>query len=174
MKDLHLHSAVKSRDMTLIKSLLSDPNINRYEEDCNGVNAFVEACILGYGEVVLFFLSQGFAAQPSPPFRHTPLRGACVAGKYHIIPLLLEHGADPNALSDGKRSPLMGACFLRKEVQGDHAVISELCVRALLNDSRTDPTLINSFGESALDLAKIRGYKKSAELISEAVAKWSK
>ena len=66
----------------------------------------------------------------------------------------------------------MGACFLRKEVPGDHAEISEKCVKALLEDPRTDPTLRNSFNESALDLAKIRGYEKSIELVQQALDRW--
>jgi len=87
--------------------------------------------------------------------------------------LLLELGADPNALSDGNRTALMGACFLRKTVDGDHPTISAECVRVLLDDDRTDPTTANTFGETALDLAKTRGYAESVELVEAAHKKWN-
>lgn len=172
-QDLPLHAAVQSRDVTTIRLLLEDSKVNKNSEDAIGVTALIEACILGYEDIVQLLLSnEHISAQPMPPYKHTPLRGACVAGKYHIIPILLEHGADPNALSDGNRSPLMGACFLRKDVPGDHSHISELCVKALLKDSRTDPTLRNSFGESAVDLAKMRGYNNSIQLVQHALDRW--
>ena len=95
----------------------------------------------------------------------------CSSGHAHLIPLLLEAGADPNALSDGNRTPLMGACFLRSGVDVSNSVH---CVRALLDDDRTDPTLRNSFNESALDLAKMRGYTESVELVEKALLEWSK
>jgi len=66
---------------------------------------------------------------------------------------------------------LMGACFLRSGVDASQSIH---CVRALLDDDRTDPTLRNSFNESALDLAKIRGYTESAELVEKALLEWSK
>mmetsp|Transcript_49868 Transcript_49868/g.149939 ORF Transcript_49868/g.149939 Transcript_49868/m.149939 type:complete len:107 (-) Transcript_49868:121-441(-) len=68
----------------------------------------------------------------------------------------------------------MGCCFLRKTVEGDHAKISVECVRELLKESRTDPTVANDFGETALDLAKSRGYEESAKLVEAAVKEWSK
>lgn len=139
------------------------------EEDGNGVTALIEACILGDEELVTILLAAGCPAQPPDGFRHSPLRGATVCGHAHLIPLLLGAGADPNALSDGGRTPLMGACFLRGGVDVSR---SAECVRALLEDGRTDPTVRNSFGESALDLARARGYGQSIELVEEALRKW--
>ena len=101
----------------------------------------------------------------------TGLIEACIAGNEEMVTLLLEAGADPNALSDGNRTPLMGACFLRKGVDESK---SALCVKALLSDERTDPTIRNSFGESALDLAKIRGYNESIALVEKALEAWEK
>ena len=65
----------------------------------------------------------------------------------------------------------MGACFLRGGVDETKSVE---CVRALLEDERTDPTIRNSYGESALDLAKIRGYTESVELVEKALTEWNK
>ena len=84
--------------------LLNDPNVDDNAEDPIGATALTEACVLGVEEAVKVLLSNDeIKAQPDPPFRHAPLRGATVAGQYHVTPTLLEHGADPNALLDGNR-----------------------------------------------------------------------
>lgn len=170
---LPLHEAVKNNDASEVQSLLAAKEVDPNLEDDNGVTALIEACIAGYEDIVRILLEAGCPAQPKEGFRHSPLRGATVAGQYHIIPVLLEAGADPNALSAGKRTPLMGCCFLRKSVEGDHATISLKCVREMLKDTRTDPTIANDFGETALDLAKSRGYEDSAKLVGAAVKSWN-
>lgn len=119
----------------------------------------------------VFLVSLRNIILPHQGFRHSPLRGATVCGQAHLIPILLDAGADPNALSEGNRTPLMGACFLRSGVDEMKSVE---CVRALLEDERTDPTIRNSYGESALDLAKIRGYTESVELVEKASSEWNK
>ena len=167
--ELPLHEAVRSDDISKVKHLLST-SIDKNAEDDNGVTPLIEACISGNIEIVQLLLNAGCPAQPAPGFRHSPLRGATVCGNAHLIPLLLEAGADPNALSDGNRTPLMGACFLRKGVDEGKSV---LCVKALLADERVDPTVRNSFGESALDLATSRGYTESVELVERAEKLWS-
>ncbi|KAL7550536.1 hypothetical protein ACHAWF_017067 [Thalassiosira exigua] len=87
-------------------------------------------------------------------------------GSLTLDPALAEGRARiPTRWSEGERTPLVGACFLR---EGADEAKSASCVRALLEDERTDPTLRNSFGESALDLAKVRGYRESIELVEEA------
>ena len=130
----------------------------------------IEACIAGDVEVVKILLQKGNCpAQPDPPFQHTPLRGASVCGQYELISLLLEAGADPNALSDGNRTPLMGCCFLRDTVERNKSEISAKCVKAMLEHERTDPLLKNTFGETALDLARIRGYTESVTLLEDAI-----
>ena len=63
----------------------------------------------------------------------------------------------------------MGCVFMRDGV--DEAKSAE-CVKALLADARTDPTRRNTFGESALDLANVRGYTESAILIQTALDQW--
>ncbi len=174
MDELPLHEAVKQNDVAKVKEILESKDkttIDINAEDDNGVTALIEACISGNEEIVKILLGAGCPAQPAPGFKHSPLRGATVCGQNHLIPILLQNGADPNALSDGARTPLMGACFLRKGVDPER---SALCVEELLNDERTDPTLVNSYGESALDLAKIRNYEDSIALIEGALAKKQK
>mmetsp|Transcript_2122 Transcript_2122/g.4482 ORF Transcript_2122/g.4482 Transcript_2122/m.4482 type:complete len:183 (-) Transcript_2122:744-1292(-) len=171
---LPLHAAVLSNDVEAVRRILSPGRVDPNLEDNNGVTALIEACIAGHNEVVEVLIKEGKCpAHPPGEFRHSPIRGAAVAGQSSTMKLLLEYGADPNALSEGNRTALMGACFLRKTVEGDHNKISADCVRVLLDDPRTDPTITNSFGETALDLAKIRGYEESARLVEEAVEKWN-
>ena len=143
----------------------------------NWIMTFYTCCIVAFNTIpkpthTSFECSLGCPAQPpGSAWRHSPLRGATVCGQSHLIPILLKAGADPNAVSDGNRTPLMGACFLRKGVEVEK---SALCVRALLEDTRTDPTIRNSFGESALDLAKVRGYTDSIGLVEKALSDWNK
>mmetsp|Transcript_1930 Transcript_1930/g.2350 ORF Transcript_1930/g.2350 Transcript_1930/m.2350 type:complete len:173 (+) Transcript_1930:140-658(+) len=169
MDTLCLHNAVKQRDVEKLKELLATNAIDINAEDDLGVTALIEACIIGDEEIVMLLLEAGCPAQPPAGFRHSPLRGTTVCGQAHLIPILLKYGADPNALSEGNRTPLMGACFLRKDIPPERSM---MCVKELLNDERTDPTVSNSFGETALDLAKVRGYNESQFLVEEALKRW--
>jgi ankyrin repeat protein len=169
-----VQSAVKSNNITALKAcILMSENISSFSlnnEDEDGVTGLIEACIAGNTEMVEMLLEAGCPAQPEAgSFRHSPLRGATVCGQSHLIPILLKAGADPNALSEGYRTPLMGACFLRSGVDESKSIE---CVKELLKDPRTDPMITNSYGESALDLAKVRGYTKSIELIEKALVGW--
>ncbi|KAL3805695.1 hypothetical protein HJC23_005939 [Cyclotella cryptica] len=172
---LPLHQAIKQDNEDEVNRLISLSTTDLHEEDSNGITPLIEACISGNESIVNALLNAGCHAQPSAGFRHSPLRGATVCGHSHLIPILLQAGADPNALSEGKRTPLMGACFLRQGLydEDEEKKRSEQCVKALLSDLRVDPTIQNSFGESALDLAKIRRYEKSIELLEIALQKWN-
>ena len=170
-----VQSAVKSNDIIALKAciLMSEEMdiIDLNGEDEDGKTGLIEACIAGSEEMVQLLLNAGCPAQPPEGFKHSPLRGATVCGHAHLIPLLLRAGAEPNALSDGNRTPLMGACFLRTGVKESQ---SALCVKALLEDERTDPTIRNNFGESALDLARGRDYSESIALVEKALVDWEK
>ena len=175
-----LFAAVKSNDVELVRTLLKDGisgkgkmtffNVNA--EDDKGITPLIEATLLGSVQLVNLLISNGARSQPFPGFRHTPLRAACLTGNSQLIKLLLEKGADPNAKSEGGRTPLMGACYLRPQYdEGPNR--SELSFRAvslMLEDPRTDPSLENDFGESALDLCRERMYNKSMALIRDRIA----
>mmetsp|Transcript_4376 Transcript_4376/g.8717 ORF Transcript_4376/g.8717 Transcript_4376/m.8717 type:complete len:306 (+) Transcript_4376:163-1080(+) len=144
-------------------------------EDPKGITPIIEATLLGATPIVELLLSHGATAQPAPGFRHTPLRAACLTANLHLIALLLDKGADPNAMSEGGRTPLMGACFLRPEFDGpDGRASSFPAVKLMLEDPRTDPTIRNSFGESALDLCRERGYAESVKYLEKRVEEWEK
>ncbi|KAL7465319.1 hypothetical protein ACHAXS_005642 [Conticribra weissflogii] len=169
-EDHPLHRAALANDLSTIQQLVTQESIDPNLEDANGITALIEASIAGHDEIVRYLITEAKCpANPPTGSRHTPIRGAAVAGRASTIKLLLELGADPNALSEGHRTALMGACFLRPSVEGDHEHISKECVEILLADERTDPTIANSFGETALDLARVRGYEESARLVEEAV-----
>jgi ankyrin repeat protein len=170
--NLPLFKAVKANKLNDVNALLQsttsyDPNA----EDPEGITPLIEATLLGNYEMVSFLISKGAKAQPSPGFRHTALRAACLTGNRQLITYLLQNGADPNAKSDGDRTPLMGACFLRPEYDKlpNAREISLKAVQLMLGDGRTDPLIVNSFGESALDLCKQRGYVESVAYLEEKI-----
>ena len=189
-----LFEAVKSNDLELTRSLLSggvvstdnnnDSSANNNNndkskslgkvtfynvnaEDPKGITPLIEATLLGNIELVELLLLHGAKAQPSPGFRHTPLRAACLTGNVTLIKLLLDEGADPNAKSEGGRTPLMGACYLRPtfDEKPERVDISYEAVMAMLEDTRTDPTIKNEVGEDAITLCRERGYTKSQPVL---------
>ena len=129
-------------------------------------------CIVSGDERIVRLLLESGAHSQLWQAKHTPLRGAAICGHHHIIPILLKAGANPNVASEGNRTPLMGACFLRENVPTEK---SALCVKALFQNNHIlggpvlDPRQRNSFGESALDLARIRGYEESIQIIEKAM-----
>ncbi|KAL3771778.1 hypothetical protein ACHAW5_002392 [Stephanodiscus triporus] len=179
-----LFEAVKSGDVELVRAMLRDGigggigggggasfyNVNA--EDANGITPLIEASLLGDVELVSVLLSAGARAQPLPGYRHTPLRAACLTGNARLIRLLLEEGADPNSRSEGGRTPLMGACYLRPRYDEgpDRNELSYGAVSLLLSDPRTDPSVENDFGETALDLCRERMYNKSMALLRERIS----
>ena len=182
-----LFEAVKSNDIELVRSLLTkgvvdytdtDKNektnyyYNINAEDSVGITPLIEATLLGNLELVEILLHHGAYAQPLPGFRHTPLRAACLTANTQLISLLLQKGAQPNAKSEGGRTPLMGACFLRPQLDAlpTRSDLSYKAVKIMLEDSSTDPSIRNDFGESALDLCRERGYNESVALLETKAA----
>ena len=169
-----LVSAIRAEQLDSVRTLLKeaedrgtkDSIIN--EEYEKGITPLIEATLTGNIELVKLLLTAGAPAMPPPGFRHTPLRAAALPGSVELIQLFLREGADPNSLSDGDRTPLMGSCFLRPGYPDE---LSLPAVEALLKDKRTDPTIANTFGETALDLCKQRKYDESVKRIEESIAR---
>eukprot|EP00548_Thalassiothrix_antarctica_P006221 CAMPEP_0194139346 /NCGR_PEP_ID=MMETSP0152-20130528/8998_1 /TAXON_ID=1049557 /ORGANISM="Thalassiothrix antarctica, Strain L6-D1" /LENGTH=198 /DNA_ID=CAMNT_0038837133 /DNA_START=175 /DNA_END=767 /DNA_ORIENTATION=- len=165
--ELALHIAIRKKKYDLARNLISEKNFDVNKEDEEGITPFIEAVLSGNIPIVVLMMRSGARVQPNFGFRHTPLRAACLTGNAKLITMLLEEGADPNAKSNGDRTPLMGACFLRK---GYSKTLSLPAVQLMLKDARTDPTIKNSFGETALDLCQQRKYVESVEVLSQAAA----
>lgn len=104
-------------------------------------------------DAVASLLSTGASATQELPEKVLPLHFAiCHRNKREIINLLLEYGADINALDPEGRTPLANAIFF-----GVHSVGS------LLLDKKADPTLTDNQGKNALHYA---AYKKQAGIIT--------
>ena len=176
-RNLPLFQAVKANELDKVKSLFnrgSTNNMNMYNpnaEDPQGITPLIEATLLGNYDMVTYLISKGASAQPSPGFRHTALRAACLTANPQLISFLLKNGADPNAKSEGNRTPLMGACFLRPEYDSleNSNELSLKAVELMLADDRTDVLITNSFGESALDLCRERKYTESVAYLEERI-----
>lgn len=168
LKPLPLFDAIRAQNIDKVKYLIEKEGKDVNEEDEKGITPLIEATLSGNESLVKLIMEAGAPAQPPPGFRHTPLRAACLTGNVNLIDLLLKEGADPNAKSEGDRTPLMGACFLRP---GYNADLSLPAVQAMLKDERTDVTIPNTFGETAISLCKERGYDDSVKALEDAVAK---
>ena len=164
LKPLPLFDAIRAQNMDKVKYLIQEEGKDVNEEDEKGITPLIEATLTRNEPMVQFILEAGAPAQPPPGFRHTPLRAAALTGNANLIKKFLKLGADPNAKSEGDRTPLMGACFLRPGY-GDE--LSLPTVQALLKDERTDVTITNSFGETAISLCKERGYKDSVKVLEK-------
>ena len=175
-RNLPLFQAVKANELDKVKSLLDKYSTNKYNpnvEDPQGITPLIEATLSGNYDMVKYLVSKGASAQPSPGFRHTALRAACLTANPQLISFLLQNGADPNAKSEGNRTPLMGACFLRPEYDSleNSNELSLKAVEFMLADDRTDVSITNSFGESALDLCRERKYAESVAYLEERILK---
>jgi len=161
-----LHRAVRKAKFDVVRSLVVEKGADVNKEDEKGITPFIEAILSGNLPTIVLMMRMGARVQPNPGFRHTPLRAACLTGNIPAVTMLLEAGADPNAKSEGDRTPLMGACFLRPNID---ASLSLPAVRIMLQDSRTNPLIANSFNETALDLCKQRKYTDSINILNDAV-----
>lgn len=85
----------------------------------------------------------------------TMLHLAVEMGATEDIEILIASGAAVNAIGDIGNTPLHSA-----------ALIGKVPVAETLLELGADPSLKNEFGETAADVAKIGGYDKLAEILS--------
>ena len=135
-------------DVAAIRRALDDNSALLNAEDAQGWTGIIMAAKHGHVQAVRFLVHErGARVDPARRMTHTALRGATLGGHLDVVRELLEAGADVNAPSDGMRTPLMGAArngFLD-------------IVRVLLN-AGADVTAVNSFGETAIDVARDQGH----------------
>lgn len=159
-----LTEAAARGNASKVAALLAD-GADPSESDAEAWTPLIKATVGGHADVVALLLAAGAAVDPPAPGLHTAVRAASLFGRAAILRTLLAAGADPTVPSASARTPLMGACFPRDAVPDAGLE----CARALLADPRVRATVgaRNSDGESALDLAAVRGSEKLAGLLRE-------
>jgi len=93
--------------------------VSRLKEGCSPL---FNACKKGNVEIVEYLISVCLAdveqrgqfevSDDRSVHTVTPLWCAAVAGKYRVVDLLVEHGADVNSMSDTGSTPVRSACFM--------------------------------------------------------------
>jgi uncharacterized protein len=133
----------------IIRILAHDPQlVNTYSDD--GYQPLGLACFFGHLRTAQYLINAG-ARVNSPSqnkVRVAPLHSATAASHTELVKLLLEHGADPNALQAGGFTPLHAAAQ-----NGDVEIIHALLFYGADADVKSDE------GKSPLDYA--RGNKKA-------------
>ncbi len=89
-------------------------------------------------------------------YGRTPLHTAAYEGRFDVVKLLLEHGADPNTQDKDGRTPLHWAAL-----RGLVDVVRLLLVHG------ADPTVEDEDGKTPLDLARVKGFHEVVSVIKE-------
>ncbi len=90
------------------------------------------------------------------PMKVTPLHSAAAAHSGEIVRLLLERGANPNALQQGGWTPLHAAAQ-----NGDAEMVRDLIAH------QADPKSTNGEGKTAADVADEKGHIEIAAMLSQ-------
>ena len=136
-----------------IRPLLSKCDFNRDTEE--GWTPIIYAAKEGHEELVKLLLDDaGVDPNPLRPQTHTALRGAALGGHLPCVKALVDRGADVNAPSGGLRTPLMGAAMIGH---------MEMCTYLLAHGA--DRAAVNSFGEVAADVARMKGFPEIEALL---------
>mmetsp|Transcript_22390 Transcript_22390/g.55171 ORF Transcript_22390/g.55171 Transcript_22390/m.55171 type:complete len:167 (+) Transcript_22390:98-598(+) len=152
-----LIAAAEAGDLGRVRELVAaGSDVSKANED--GWSPLIMASKGGHNDVVKLLLESKAAPNPDC-VAHTALRAASIYGHTETLRILLAAGGDPNFVSLHDRTPLMGAAM------GGHAE----CAKILL-EAGADANAKNDVGESAADLANIKGHKGVVELLQLASA----
>lgn len=106
-----LIAACTDNDVNAVRRLLGESNSTINEGTDDGESLLSLACSAGYYELAQVLLAMNAHVEDRGQKNDTtPLMEAASAGHVDIIHLLINHGADVNALSSTGNSPLMYAC----------------------------------------------------------------
>ncbi len=138
-----LTEAISAKDTLLIAKLIkegSDPNVL----DSYGTSPLMNACRWANAEIVRTLLSNGATVDsPRSAKGRTPLIVACAYySGITVCRLLIEHGADVNALTSANETALMLAASNAKVAVVDY-----------LLEKGANPNLKDAKGKTALDYA---------------------
>ena len=139
-------------------------DLDAQEEDRE--TALTYASMYGRISIVKYLINAGADVNKQGGYGRTPLHYAGTPGGWsdhylEIVKLLLEHGADPNALAGGD-NPLMELIWCDK---------FDIEIAKLLIDYGTDLNYEGSFGKTALTRAADKGRLELVKLIKEKIGK---
>ena len=137
--------------------LVSDPSfLNKSSPD--GFSLLGYACFFEQEAIAKFLIAKGadVNAPSANMMKVAPLHSAAAVSNFDLCKLLLERGANPNAVQQGGYTPLHAAA---QNGRND--------IAKLLLEYWADKSLLTDKGESAVDLATGKGHKETAELIRE-------
>ncbi len=154
-------AAATGKTNAIIRILARDPQlVNACSQD--GYQPLGLSCFFGHFETTRYLINAGARLNwPSQNrMRATPLHSAAAGGHAKLVLLLLEHGADPNALQEGGFTPLHAAAQ-----NGDVESI-----RALLFHG-ADADIRSRENKTALDYAMESKKPKAVSLLKERITK---
>ena len=94
----------------------------------------------------------------------TLLHNAAIYGDANMVSVLLKAGANPNAVDIGGWTPLMGLFTTRDEQEGRKEILESLL-------PVTDLSILDVYGENALQLARKYGTEAEISLLERAVVR---
>lgn len=153
---VNLFEAAAAGKIERLRALLDErpESLNEFSPD--GFQALGLAAFFGQDAAAELLLAR--SAEVNTPSRNRmsvcPLHSAVAARRLRIASLLIEHGADVNAVQSDGFTPLMGAA------QNGQTEMIELL---LAHGARADVVRVN--GQTALDLAREGGHAAAAELL---------
>ena len=103
-------AAATGKTNQIIRILAHDPQlVNAYSDD--GYQPLGLACFFGHLRTAQYLINAGARVNSlsQNKMKVTPLHSAAAGGHAELVKLLLEHGADPNALQAGGFTPLHAA-----------------------------------------------------------------
>ncbi|KAJ9465878.1 26S proteasome non-ATPase regulatory subunit 10 [Diplonema papillatum] len=98
-----LHWAVRNRDETMIKTLLTEYRASPNVLDSVGRTPLLEAADSGDSSLVKLLLQHRANVDISDKYGKTPLEAAAIRGNQSIVELLLTAGADDEEVLDDRR-----------------------------------------------------------------------
>lgn len=141
---------------------MAKPTPNKNDLSCFRVDA-CRGDMSGVKEFIDKFGSTHFHTEvDNAPYIITPFEGAIVNGRFNVARLMLEHGADINAIRAGH------TVLMHMASQGKTAAAE------FLLDNGADARLVNMSGVDAAYIARAKEHEELAEMIERKTARQPK